>query len=536
MSSTRYFAGINDETRWVLTAILQEQAERFPQMDWIITVAGERMTFDRARSDMHKAAGYFSSVGVRPGDRVLVMMGNTCDFIRVWLGLTSMGAIAVLINTALTGRFLQHQLIQADAELVIADADLATTVDAISELNGPLKRIMTVGGPVPPLSDRLEHIEWGAYSSAVPYSGSMPRAHDIACIMFTSGTDGPSKAVTMPHAHCTLFGIGYVEMTKLEDEDRIYIILPLFHVNALLIQLGASLLAGITVILRAKFSASAWLDDIRLYKATLTSLIGTMAPFLSTQPTTADDRSHSLRVVINAPNAPQMYEMFRERFGVPEVLSGYGMTEINIPVWGRLGYPAPGAAGWVDRARFDVIVADPETDRELPPGSFGEILVRPKIPWAFMTGYRGMPERTVETWRNLWFHTGDGGTITADGLLTFVDRIKDCIRRRGENISVTEIEDALAHMANVAEIAAYAVPSTLPGGEDEVMLAIVMGQGSNPNPRELLTIVRQLLPNFMHPQYLRFMDALPKTSTGKVQRAVLKRMGTEGTVDARTVF
>jgi carnitine-CoA ligase len=535
VNPSRYFTGIHDPNRWILPAVLNEQAERFPQLDWIISVAGDRMTFGQAQTDMQKAAGYFAGLGVRSGDRVLVMMENSCDFIRVWLGLTSMGAIAVPINTALTGQFLLHQLTQADAELIIIDADLAITVDAITKGNGPLRRMMAVGNVPSPLSGRLEHIEWGLYGSAVPYSGIMPRAHDTACIMFTSGTDGPSKAVTMPHAHCTLFGIGFVEMTQLDDEDRIYITLPLFHVNALLIQLGASLLAGVAVILRGRFSASAWLEDIRLHRATMTSLIGTMAPFLSTQPETRNDRSHSLRIVINAPNAPQMYEMFRERFGVPDVLSGYGMTEINIPVWGRVGRPAPGAAGWVDRLRFEVIVADPETDRELPYGTFGEILIRPKIAWAFMTGYRGMPERTVEAWRNLWFHTGDGGTITSDGLLTFVDRIKDCIRRRGENISVSEIEDALANMANVAEIAAYAVPSELPGGEDEVSLALVLRQGTTVNLQELLTAIRQLLPKFMHPQYIRFMDVLPKTSTGKVQRAILKRMGTDGAVDARTV-
>jgi crotonobetaine/carnitine-CoA ligase len=249
------------------------------------------------------------------------------------------------------------------------------------------------------------------------------------------------------------------------------------------------------------------------------------------QPRSVFDQEHDLRLLLNGPNPPAIENVFRNRFGVKDVISAYGMTEINIATWGRIGRPCPGAIGWPDPRWFEVIVADPDTDVELPRGSFGEILVRPKIPFCFMAGYSGMPERTIEAWRNLWFHTGDGGTMSDDGLLTFVDRIRDCIRRRGENLSVTEIETALSNLSDVAELAIYAVASDIAGGEDEVMLAVVPAIGATLSPRVIFESAAQVLPRHMRPRFIRIVDALPKTSTGKVQRAVLKHQGTLEAID-----
>jgi len=198
---------------------------------------------------------------------------------------------------------------------------------------------------------------------------------------------------------------------------------------------------------------------------------------------------------------------------------------VNIPVWGRIGHSRPGAAGWVHDEHFEIVIADPETDRPLPPGELGEILVRPKIPFGFMVGYHDMPDRTVEAWRNLWFHTGDAGTKDADGLITFVDRTKDCIRRRGENIAATEVEAAIGQMPGVEEVAAYPVPSSIPGGEDELMLAIVPASGFALTTDEVIRHSDKVLPRFAAPRYVEFVQELPKTATGKVQRAVLRKRG-----------
>ena len=194
-------------------------------------------------------------------------------------------------------------------------------------------------------------------------------------------------------------------------------------------------------------------------------------------------------------------------------------------MWGRLGCAPQGTAGWVNEDFFEVIIADPETDMPVPRGQVGEILVRPKIPAGFMAGYNDMPERTVEAWRNLWFHTGDAGTMDETGLVTFIDHIKDCIRRRGENISATEVEGVVSKLAGVKEVAAYPVPSDIPGGEDEIMLAVVVEPGATLTHDAVGDHADRLLPRFASPRYIEFMDELPKTASGKVQRAELRKRG-----------
>jgi crotonobetaine/carnitine-CoA ligase len=206
------------------------------------------------------------------------------------------------------------------------------------------------------------------------------------------------------------------------------------------------------------------------------------------------------------------------------------MTEANICVLGSVADGAGPAAPVYDKY-FEVIIADPDTDAPVPAGQLGEILVRPKLPFGFMAGYHAMPEKTVEAWRNLWFHTGDAGTQDADGRVAFIDRIKDCIRRRGENISATDVELVVAGISGVSEVAAFAVPSDIPGGEDEVMLAVVPRPGAGLSPAELGARVEVMLPRFARPRFVEFMTELPKTATGKVQRAVLRKRGTATALD-----
>jgi carnitine-CoA ligase len=516
------FSGIDDPSRWVLPAVLAEQARRRPDAPWVETTDGERCTFAEAWRDAQCMAGWFARMDIRPGDRVALMMASHMDFVRAWMGLGVLGATVVLLNTELHGAFLEHQLRNCGARIALVDPGFVAIVEAASETVASLERLVVRGDEA--ATGRLPRLAWTGWRDAAPYDGPLPSASDLACVMYTSGTSGPAKGVLMPHAHCTLYGIGTIESLQLQPADRYYITLPLFHANGLLMQLGGTLLAGIPAIVRPRFSASQWLGDVIRHDATVTNLLGSTAAFIFAQPASADDRRHRLRAVCAAPNLPAHEALFRERFGIADVLSGFGMTEVNIPVWGRLGQSRPGAGGWVHGEHFEVVVADPETDREVPRGELGEILVRPKVPFGFMAGYLGMPDRTVEAWRNLWFHTGDAGTMDASGLLTFVDRIKDCIRRRGENISASEVEALVAGIEGVAEVAAYAVPSDIPGCEDELMLAVVPAPGLV--VEALVARADALLPRFARPGFVRLVDALPKTATGKVQRAVLRKEGT----------
>lgn len=529
------YSGIEEPSRWLLPAVLQEQAATRGDSRWVTMTSGETWTFAQAWQEVRQVAQWFAAQGVQPGDHVAVMAGSGIDFVRAWLGLGTLGAVAVLLNTELHGSFLEHQLANCGARLIVAEASLAPAVIAAAAACPQLRHIALFGGADAPAScGKLVRLPWegdGGWAAQPAYEGPLPQASDTACIMYTSGTTGPAKGVLMPHAHCMLFGVGACEAAQLRDGDSYYIVLPLFHANGLLMQLGATLIAGIPAIVRPRFSAAAWLQDLRRYGATVTNTLGVVASYVVAQPETAGDKDHSLRLVMSAPNAPENEAVLRSRFGIADVISGYGMTEVNICIWGRPGQARPGAAGWPYARYFDVIIADPQSDVEQPRGTMGEILVRPRLPFGFMQGYHGMPDKTVEAWRNLWFHTGDAAVMDADGVVTFVDRIKDCIRRRGENISATEVESAVARFEGVAEVAAYAVPSAVAGGEDEVMLAIVRQPRASFRAEDLLAFADQALPRFAQPRYVAFMEALPKTANGKVQRAALRRAGTAGAFD-----
>jgi crotonobetaine/carnitine-CoA ligase len=523
-----HYSGLGDPARWSLIEALIEQGGRQPEALWYQDVDGERLSFGTALEEVRRTAGYFTALGVRKGDMVAVMLPNGANFVRAWLGLGMLGAVAALLNTELRGSFLQHQLANCGARLAVVDAEFLPTVIAAAA-GSALQRVLVAGAA--PAAGAPEQLPFDAWRSAAAWDGPRPAPQDTFCVMYTSGTTGPAKGVLMPHAHCTLFGIGALESVAIRPTDRYYIVLPLFHSNGLLMQLGATLLAGIPAIVRRRFSASAWLGDIRAHGATITNLLGALAAFVLAQPPSPDDRRHSLRVVKNAPNVPAHEAQLRARFAVPDVVSGFGMTEVNIPVWGRIGHSRPGAAGWVHTQHFELIIADPNTDCELPRGEVGEILVRPKVPFGFMTGYHAMPDKTVEAWLNLWFHTGDAATMDAEGVVTFIDRIKDCIRRRGENISATEVESAVATLPGIGEIAACAVPSDIPGGEDEILLSVVPAAGAKLVPQAITSHADQVLPRFARVRYVEIVTELPKTASGKVQRAALRQRGHAGAWD-----
>jgi crotonobetaine/carnitine-CoA ligase len=526
------YSQLDNPRAWILPAALADIAGRAPDRPWLADSEGGTLTFGEALSHSRRAAGWFQALGIAREERVGVFLFNGCDFVTAWLGLGHLAATAVLFNTELRGSFLRHQIADSAVRCLVIDAELVDTLAQIADELPALRTVIVVGPPAAAAAlPGLQVLNWPAWQDVSDWSGPGPSPEDIACVMYTSGTSGPSKGVLMPHAHCALYGIGAIECLQLAQGDRYYICLPLFHANGLLMQLGASLLAGIPAYVRRRFSAREWLADIRTRRATVTNLLGAIAGFVIAQPPAPQDRDHELRAVLSAPNLPEHEVQLRERFGVRDVLSGYGMTEVNIPIWGRLGCSVPGAAGWTHRAHFDVRIADPETDVMLGSGEMGEIQVRPKVPFGFMAAYLNAPEKTVEAWRNLWFHTGDAGTMREDGLVTFVDRIKDCIRRRGENISPAEVERVVAALPGVADVVAYAVPSDMPGAEDEIMLALVPEPGATLDCASLLRMAAERLPRFSRPRYLKVVAELPKTATGKVQRAVLRKLGIEGAFD-----
>ena len=524
---------LRQSSRWTLADVLAWQADDKPEKTFVELVDGPTLSFRHALDWSGQVASHFENLGVRAGDSVIVMLPNDLDFIAVWLGLARLGAVAVLLNTELIGAFLAHQIVDSGAQIAVVAEPILSRVIEISDRLPALRSIVVAGA-----SDRFGAPDTGLHLSPLadwrtcgPYSGAMPRASDVAHVMYTSGTTGPAKGVLMPHAHCFLYGLGAIDNLGLNADDRYYVTLPLYHANGLFMQVYACLIAGATVVLKPRFSARDWLADIRRYRATLTNTLGVVAPFIFAQPRSSDDADHQLRAIVAAPNPAELQAIWRDRFGVANVLSGFGMTEVNIPVWGRVGVETPpDAAGLVYDRYFEVQILDPDTDIARPAGEVGEIVVRPKAPFGFMAGYRELPAKTVEAWRNLWFHTGDAGFMDQDGFVYFVDRIRDCIRRRGQNISSVESENALLSMPGIIEVAAYGVPSEMSGGEDEIMIAVVQCEDASLKPEDIGAFSDAHLPKFARIRYISLVDHLPKTSTGKVQKMRIRSLGTSGDV------
>jgi crotonobetaine/carnitine-CoA ligase len=518
------YSAVDDPLRWVLPAVLEEQAERQGQRPFVTMIGGDTLSYAAMQGEAAQVAGMLAGLGIGAGDHVALMLPNGLDFLRAWFGVTRLGAIAVLLNTELTGAFLAHPITDSAPRALIIDPIFYPRFE---DIRGHLPEICHILVTDPALPDGF-----GGWRAAPFHTGPLPRASDMACIMYTSGTTGAPKGVLMPHAHCFLFGYGTVDNLAVTADDHYYICLPLSHANGLLMQLGAVLVAGISATIRDRFSASAWIDDVRSSGATLTNALGAISAFIVAQPATDTDRDHRLRAVLAAPNHPDHEGVWRERYGIVDVIGGYGMTEVNIPLYGVRGDARPGACGKPYARFFEIAIRDPDTGREMPVDAAGEICVRPKAPNGFMAGYHNLPGKTVEAWRDLWFHTGDAGRIDADGYVYFIDRIKDCIRRRGENISATDIEVSFADLPGIAEIAAYPVPSDIPGGEDEIMLAIVRHPGAELSPADIAAHASIRMPRYAQPRYVDFVTSLPKTGTEKVRKTDLRKAGvSSATID-----
>jgi crotonobetaine/carnitine-CoA ligase len=517
-----------DKSGWEVGATLARQAKARGSHPFLQFQDEPAVSYAEVDATAHRVSRGVAALGAGLGDRVGVWLPNGLEILYAWFGVSRAGAVSVFVNTAYKGAFLEHVLNNAAARWIVIAAEYLPRL-AESEANLPHIERAIVVGSVPPGTPALRRIQaqpWADWLRHPADPLNVPVTYrDLGAMMYTSGTTGPSKGVLMPHAHLYLFGQGEVDNLGVNRDDIYYICMPLFHANALLMQLYGTLIAGATAVIVPTFSASRWLDDIIRYNVTVTNLLGVMSEFVWRQPPRPADRRHKLRTIIAVPNPPEIAAGFPQRFGVT-LVEGYGMTEVNIPLYFPMHEPTrPGSCGKPYRQYFDVRIADPATDEDVPPGTLGEIVVRPKEPFCFMAGYNAMPEKTVEAWRNFWFHTGDAGRMDADGYFYFVDRIKDTIRRRGENISSYEIEAVLGGHPAVAEAAAIAVKSDIQGGEDEVKACIVLQPGQTLQPEALLDFCQSRMPYFAVPRYVEFMAELPKTPTAKIQKAKLRQSG-----------
>lgn len=473
-----------------------------------------------------RLANAFAGLGVGFGDRVMILMRNSLEFVETWLALHRLGAVAVTVNTAYRGIFLEHVAENSAARLIVTTADFVPIILASEPAYRHLKAIVCAGQPPSAPDSRLQMLDYAQLQGG-PETGidTAVTGSDISTIIYTSGTTGPSKGVLIPHAQMYLNAALTIEKTGLGAHDRFYSCLPLFHTNALIIQLLSAFGLGAPISVAEGFSASTWLDDVRESRATITNLLGVMTEFIVRQPETPHDADNDLEVVCAVPISPAFGEKFERRFDT-QLVELYGSSEANCPIYmPRDQKRRDNACGTLVEDWFDCIIADPQTGAELPDGQVGELLIRPKKPYGFMAGYNAMPEATVKAWRNLWFHTGDAMRRDADGWYYFVDRINDCLRRRGENISSFEIEQVVMGHPDVADVAVIGVPSPFEEKEQEVKLCVVLEPGSTATPQDIHAYCAPLMPRYAEPRFVEIYQQLPKTPTNKVQKAELRKQG-----------
>ena len=339
---------------------------------------------------------------------------------------------------------------------------------------------------------------------------------DTQYIIYTSGTTGPSKAVLSSYLQG--YSMGPEAHPYVTGEDRSLVNMPLFHAGGT-IYVIMTLARGGSCFIDTHFKTEEFWDTVRHWDITSTCLVAAMIPFLLKRPPDGNDKNHTLKKALCVPWNDDG-RAIGERHAV-EVRTCFNMTEISGPL---VSDPYPEKSGTCGKVRsgVEVRVVD-ENDCEVAPGVTGELIVRSDRPWSLNHGYYGDPEATAEAWRNGWFHTGDGFRYDAEGYFYFVDRIKDAIRRRGENISSFEIENEITAFPSVAEAAAVGVPSVL--GEDEVMVVVSAIDGGGVDPLELFEFLRPRMAHFMLPRFIRVIDELPKTPTQKIRKNVLKAEG-----------
>lgn len=501
--------------------LLLRQAQRHGQRT--LFVAGEsRWTCADALDQAQAYGARLQQHGLRAGDRVALLCSNRVEFLQILLGCAWIGVVAVPINTASRGAQLRHILGNSGARLLVTEAEGLQVVQALDSQGGgplPLEAIWVLGGVNDAASADPRCTAYPSEPGPARASAAAVRPGDTLAILYTSGTTGLSKGVCCPHGQFFWWGAHSSTLLGLVEGDVLLTTLPLFHTNAMNAFFQA-LMVGATLVVEKRFSASAFGASLVKHQATVTYVLGAMVPILLSKEATPDDKAHRVRIALAPGVPPQFHAEFTQRFGLA-LLDGYGSTETNFVIGADISEQRPGSMGKV-RPGFEARVVD-DDDNEVPAGTPGELLLRASEPYAFATGYFGMADKTVEAWRNLWFHTGDRVVRDADGYFTFMDRLKDAIRRRGENISSYEVEQVLLSHPAVEVAAVFPVKSEM--AEDEVMTAIVLREGATLDEIELMRFCEPRLSYFAVPRYVEFLPQLPATENGKIQKFKLRERG-----------
>jgi crotonobetaine/carnitine-CoA ligase len=514
-----------------LTSVLESAVRSAP--DKIALRDPERqLSYAQTWESALRLAGGFRSAGVGRHDRVLIMLENHLDNVLTWIALSTFGAVEVPINTSYFGEMLSYLVNDSGAEYAVVDRSL---LGHFASVASDLRQLHTVivrdpDGDMPNSFGSSRPIRLLAFAELASHAESAVEViepWDLAAVVYTSGTTGRSKGVLAPHAHAWHHASG---VGTTDQDDVRFVVLPQFHITGQWGGVYRSLMAEATAYVAPSFHVSTFWDEVRSVGATTTQLVGTMAAFINGQPSLGTDRENPLREVYMIPVLPDVGQ-FSERFGV-SVYSQYGSTEVGGVLVNTDAVRNPGMGHVVPG--YEVRLVD-EHDIEVPVGQVGEIIVRTDQPWTTMLGYQGDPQKSADAFRNGWLHSGDAAYRDQEGRYYFADRIKDAIRRRGENVSSLEVEFHINQHQSVVESAVVAVPSE--DLEDEIRAVVVLQRRVDDSPfseEDLFKYLAGRLPYFMVPRFIEFRSELPKTPTEKVRKSDLRSEGTEHAWDSKS--
>lgn len=520
MSATGWHGRSVSET---MLTLLEKRAAESPDRVYLVIEGSDPITYAEADARSRELAVGLLELGVEPGDKVATLLDTRAETVFLWFACARIGAVFMPLNTALRGTFLEHQLRQASARVLFTECTRLADVDPVLEPLGPqIKGLVVLDG---------ESGSQGGQTRRLPYPDLVENGRrnprelpaparwtDPAMILFTSGTTGASKGVVLSHNFVVFMADLYKRSLEIGPDDVFFSGLPLFHLSGSVITVLSPLVSGARAAVDKGFSVSRFWRRVREVGATHTLLMGGMSEMLWNRPPDEDEVDNPMRALVACPISEALHRPFEERFGVV-VLTSYGLSEAGQMIFSSVAQPSPPGTSGRPVDQYEVVIVD-DDDCPVPAGQSGEILVRPREPHLLFEGYIGDAEATQKVLRNQWLHTGDIGSIDADGWFRFVDRKKDYLRRRGENISSFEAEQALLACPDVAEAAVIGVPSEL--SEDEVKACVVLQPGSSLSEEDLLKHCIRSMPYFAVPRFIQFLPELPRNPTGRIQKFVLR--------------
>lgn len=509
--------------------LLFRRLESDPNGEYL-DVCGDTVTAAEVYDVGARLANSLVSLGVAKGDRVATLIENSIEGVFAWWGVILAGAIAVPINTAYKGEYLRHQLADSGSKVVVVADEFLDRLEVVAPTVNSLQHVVVIGASAPVIDGTLTHLWSELLTSAATAPALTTKPSDLGTFIYTGGTTGLSKGCMLSHNYHEALTRQIGICWERTAEDVVWTPLPLFHFNAITTAVMGPLVFGGRSAIYRRFSVSNFWPEMNRVGATITSTLGTMAYLLAhdvdrpEMPRSgAPEANTSLRLLGAAPMPVEVDEIMKNRFGLTTFSAAYGVTEASLISWQPPGgYNKPNAAGVINDEYFDVRIFD-DDDNEVPRGSRGEIVIRPKRPEVMFAGYWGRPEVTVESSRNWWYHTGDIGIIDEENFLFFVDRKADYLRRRGENIASFEVESIIMGHGQIADVAVHAVPSPLT--EDDLKITATLVEGSTLTEEQLFLWCVDQLPYFALPRYIEFRAELPRSPVGRVLKRELRDEG-----------